>query len=152
MKPRGRSRYVADVKIRDFWNLYHKENKKTIMDIKYKGYKDIIDEFNIHQKKEFLRTGKVHLPNMGDIVVNKNKMKMLKKDGKISANIDWKQTKEFHKIIFNLNNHSRGMSYKIKWNPYSTPIINKAFYKFIPCRTINREFAKLILNGKDYVV
>src|ERR1035437_6892306 len=129
-KPRGKSRLIAQVTVRDFWKLYHKENRKTPLDISYKGYKDVIDANNIIAKNTCLKKGIIKMNNMGHLIIRKNKRNLMNSKGKIIVNVDWKNSKKYGKIVYNLNPHSNEQVYRIKWNAYTTPIINKSWYDF----------------------
>lgn len=76
--------------------------------------------------------------------------------------VDWKATKELWErrpdlkeakhLVFYMNEHTNGVRYAVKWIKDKTKLINKTFYKFVPCRANKRQLAKLIKDGKEYLI
>lgn len=119
--------------------------------ISYDEYVIICRKFYKAVMNEILEKGYVFkLPyNMGKIFVDKKKMKIT--ETKKGLGIDWEMTNKCGKVIYHLNEHSRGFKYMFTWQKFTHSMKNKNFYRFVPSRTNKRKLAKLIKSGNyDY--
>jgi len=48
------------------------------------------------------------------------------------------------KVIFNLNNHTDGYTFKITWIKNNCNMFKKKFYKLVPVRDFKRQVPKLL--------
>jgi hypothetical protein len=105
-------------------------------------YKGVMDKI-LNQAAEF------KMPyNLGRIYVDKKKVRI---GNKKKLGIDWDLTNKHGKVIYHLNEHSRGYKYGFMWEKKTYRTKNKNFYRFIPTRTNKRRLAKLIKSGNyDY--
>ena len=65
--------------------------------------------------------------------------------------VDWAISKQLHKKVYHLNDHSGGFKYLFWWDKNMAYVTNIKSYKFIPVRTVKRRLAYLIKNKiRDY--
>lgn len=62
--------------------------------------------------------------------------------------IDWKNTVKYGKVIYHLNEHSRGYKYVFSWKKQDNKFENKYFYRLVMSRDNKRELASIIKNNK----
>jgi hypothetical protein len=88
-----------------------------------------------------------HMPFMlGDTYVEKRKLDYSKR-----LPIDWALTTKTGKVIFNLNEHSQGYKYEIKWNKKICNFTNNYLFTLVYTRANKRLLAKNIKTKKsDY--
>ena len=88
-----------------------------------------------------------HMPfNVGDTYVEKSKL-----DYNNRLPIDWELTTRTGKVIYNLNEHSDGYKYELKWNKKVCVFINNYLYRLVYTRFNKRLLAKNIKTKKtDY--
>jgi hypothetical protein len=88
-----------------------------------------------------------HMPfNLGDTYVDKIKL-----DYNNRLPIDWELTTRTGKVIFNLNEHSNGYKYELKWNKKVCRFNNHYIYRLVYTRANKRLLAKNIKTKKtDY--
>jgi hypothetical protein len=104
--------------------------------------------------EHLLEGGEVKLPFLGlfKIVKKKRDLTKLKPNWKSTKEL-WEknpQAKKDKKLVFHLNEHSKGYYYKFYWK--KGKIQNVSVYSFIPVRSAQRSLASLILNeNKDYI-
>jgi len=65
--------------------------------------------------------------------------------------VDWAATKKYGKKIFHTNEHTNEYKYSWMWNLRISSVTHSSCYLFVPARGINRELAKMLKNGKDYL-
>ena len=88
-----------------------------------------------------------HIPfNLGDTYVEKIKL-----DYNNRLPIDWQLTTRTGKVIYNLNEHSDGYKYELKWNKKVCSFNNNYLYRLVYTRENKRLLAKNIKTKKtDY--
>jgi hypothetical protein len=88
-----------------------------------------------------------HMPFMlGDTYVEKIKL-----DYNNRLPIDWQLTTRTGKVIYNLNEHSQGYKYELKWNKKVCIFNNNYLFKLVYTRANKRLLAKNIKTKKsDY--
>jgi hypothetical protein len=88
-----------------------------------------------------------HMPfMMGDTYVEKSKL-----DYNNRLPIDWQLTTQTGKVIYNLNEHSQGYKYELKWNKHVCTFQNNYLFKLVYTRANKRQLAKNIKSKKsDY--
>lgn len=170
LRERGLGKCNADVKIKDYYN-YYKNNltKKELplgTDLKDLSYnvtsttyrKILMSIFLKAREKMILNNLEYQLPcKMGKISIFKHKKKLkLDEDGNIITKlaVDYKATREMwaedpemrvkKKVIFNLNDHTDGYTFKITWIKNNCNMFKKKFYKLVPVRDFKRQVPKLL--------
>jgi hypothetical protein len=116
--------------------------------VSYNEYRDIISMFYKEISHNIITEGRTfHMPFMlGDTYVEKNKL-----DYNDRLPIDWDLTTKTGKVIYNLNEHSQGYKYEIKWNKKVCVFNNNYLYRLVYTRTNKRLLAKNIKTKKsDY--
>lgn len=93
----------------------------------------------------------------------------IKENGKRRYTIDWKKTNEKStlkkvrsmrpegdttkvNIIWQTNEHTNGIRYKVCWNSWGTKLTNRMMYRFNLCRDNRLIMADVIKEGQEYVV
>jgi hypothetical protein len=91
-----------------------------------------------------------HMPyNVGDTYVRKEKIDY----NKDRLPIDWQLTTQTGKVIYNLNEHSEGYKYELKWNKKVCMFQNNYLYQLVYTRTNKRKLAKNIKSKHtDYFI
>lgn len=151
----------TDKNIRQSYKLY-KNSVENPTDVK--TYIEIANEYNKFLMERILDGEEVTLPaKMGvmSIIGCRTKVKF-NDNGNPNLPPDWVKTKllwennqeakEAKKIIFQLNEHSDGIRYKILWSKNRVPIENKTLYGLRMTRTNKRLIHKAILEGKEFFI
>lgn len=115
--------------------------------VTYKEYVDICSTYYQMISKAIIDDSiRFKLPfGLGEVFVLKRKVKCNNK-----MPIDWALTVQYHKRIYNLNEHSLGFGYKFFWTK-PCRIKNKFMYRLVLTRNNKRYLAKQIKqNKKDY--
>lgn len=126
------------------------------VNVTYDQWKSIIYSFNESFKEYILQTGdKVKLPfGFGEFAINKKKRKNMKvdKEGRefINLPVDWKKTKEKHKIIYNFNFHTEGYFFGWIWFKNTARFKQADLWFFKPCRSTSRLLAHYIKSDDQY--
>jgi len=118
--------------------------------VSYKQYRTICEDFYKQMMNYILEhAGEFKMPyNLGKIYVDKKKIKF---SNKKRLAIDWALTNKHGKVIYHLNEHSRGYKYIFIWEKKDFKLKNKSFYRFIPTRANKRRLAQLVKSGNyDY--
>jgi hypothetical protein len=119
-------------------------------DITFEQFKKVLYHYNNLLAVHMMETGDlVKLPfGLGKLVINKYKPNKtrLNTDGDPVDNltIDWKQTKEAGKYIYNFNNHTDGYKYYWMWNHWTSHIKCSFVWKLEMARVHSRVLAALI--------
>jgi hypothetical protein len=116
--------------------------------VTYHEYRDIVELFYKEVSNNIINEGRTfHMPFMlGDTYVEKSKL-----DYNNRLPINWELTSKTGKVIYNLNEHSQGYKYKIKWNKKVCNFVNNYLYNMIYTRANKRLLAKNIKTKKsDY--
>jgi hypothetical protein len=86
-----------------------------------------------------------HMPfMMGDTYVEKVKL-----DYNNRLPINWQLTTQLGKVIYNLNEHSQGYRYELKWNKHVCTFTNNYLFKLVYTRSNKRLLAKNIKSKKN---
>ena len=138
---------------------------KSKVKITRQFYSEIINEFLKFIVQWILEGNEFKIPyRLGVIKIVGIQQKItFDKDGNIQgAAPNWRLTKELwdsnpqakaeKKLVYNFNEHSNGIRYKIKWGKKYIGLQYKIFYSFIPARTFKRSVWKNIMNGKEYEI
>jgi len=118
-------------------------------------WKGIIYTFNESFKEYILETGeKAKFPfGFGEFSINKKKRKkVVEINGKEKINlaIDWKKTREKHKVIYNFNFHTEGYFFGWIWFKNTCRIKNSDLWYFKPTRATSRILAHYINVNDTY--
>lgn len=139
-KKRGEGVYKRDFGIKDIYKFYKQSTVKGLQ-VDYKVFRDICDEFNKAIIDEILINSEdVKLPvRLGRLRIKKTKMNFTDKN---KLRIDWKKSKELKKRIYHMNEHTGGYKYRFFWK--KGIIKNITAYAFIPTRTNARRLASIL--------
>tara|TARA_R110000868_G_scaffold14414_3_gene67085 strand:+ start:3307 stop:3855 length:549 start_codon:yes stop_codon:yes gene_type:complete len=144
-------KYKAEITVTDFYKSYRETFKYKKFKSKYAGntpllvrqplYRKIInDMFKLIAHDLVYKGTQFQLPcMMGTIGLRKRKMDF---DFLLNENllqIDYAASKKYKKIMYHTNDHSNNFRYKWKWKRRE-----KNAYRFVPCRAMKREAAKVI--------
>jgi hypothetical protein len=70
----------------------------------------------------------------------------------IGLSPNWRRTKGKEKILYNFNEHSNGVRYKLTWFKKNMRISYKDLYSFKLSKTNKRKIWRNILAGKEYII
>lgn len=133
----------------DMWKDYISDKEKdSPLYVDYHEFRDIVETFYKGLSHCIINEGqKFHMPFMlGDTYVEKVKL-----DYNNRLPIDWQLTTATGKVIYNLNEHSDGYKYGIKWNKKVCIFNNNYLYTLVYTRANKRLLAKNIKTKKfDY--
>lgn len=127
-------------------------------------YVKIVNEFFKYMMNLIFQGVHIKLPYVtGSIMIKGTKVKPKLVDGEITGVApDWVKTKALwerdpiaklaKKVIYQFNEHTNGVRYKIAWVKFNCKLENKSFYSLIFSRTNKRDVHKMILTGKEYYV
>lgn len=147
--------------LRDSYKSY-KEISTNPVDISL--YLSIVNSFMLFLIAKLFHTGEIKLPQgMGTISIIGKKQKLKMEDGKIKGLApDWKSTKELweadaeaktnKQIVYYFNEETQGVRYRFRWSKNRVFLQNKSMYRLIMTRTNKRTLAKLIKQGKEYLI
>jgi hypothetical protein len=116
--------------------------------VTFKQYTAINNLFWKEISHNIINEGRMfHMPfNLGDTYVDKVKL-----DYNNRLPIDWALTTRTGKVIYNLNEHSQGYKYELKWNKKVCAFDNNYLFRLVYTRTNKRQLAKNIKSHKtDY--
>lgn len=131
-----------------FYNNSIDSNKLYKVD--YKIYKRVLSDYFKEVMRSIIYDGIIfHMPlRLGYIRVTKRKITVDKLN---RFGINWVETVKHKKVIYHLNQHSKGYVYRFKWDKENCYIPNLYFYKFVPSRSNKRTLAHVIKDNKvDY--
>ena len=135
--------------LKDMYQDYIKEvPEDSPLYVTYNEYRDIVSIFYKGIVNGVVTEGRTfHMPFMlGDTYVEKTKL-----DYNNRLPIDWDLTSKTGKVIYNLNEHSQGYKYEIKWNKKVCVFNNNYLYRLVYTRSNKRLLAKNIKTKKlDY--
>lgn len=128
-------------------------------------YCNILNEFFKFLMNLVLEGEHIKLPyRTGSILITGLKTKpRIDENGEIKGlNPDWVKTKALwnsnpeakasKKVIYNFNEHTHGIRYKITWVKKRLDILNNDLYSLIFSRTNKRDVMTKIYEGKEYYV
>lgn len=123
--------------------------------ISFDKWKNIIYTFNESFRNYILETGdKAKFPyGFGDFSILKRKRNKFKiVDGKeiIDLPIDWPKSRQKHKLIYNMNDHTEGFSFKWLWFKETSRIKYHDLWYFKPSRVTSRLLAHYIKVSDKY--
>lgn len=116
--------------------------------VTFKEYTEINNLFWKEISHNIIDEGRqFHMPfQMGDTYVDKIKL-----DYNNRLPINWELTTRTGKVIYNLNEHSQGYKYEIKWNKKVCNFDNNYLFRLVYTRANKRLLAKNIKTKKtDY--
>lgn len=144
MAKRGVGRYNADFKPVDIYNYYAStvekpKDYKTVRLI----WEDFFAEIGHHIIDE---SGSYAMPiRLGEFRVRKKKMKIGALSKFNQLKIDYSIYNKTGKLVYHLNEHRNGYSYKIIWNKSTSgPIKYKTYYKFVFNRKLKRQLSHIL--------
>lgn len=147
--------------IRDSYKHYKKISTKPV-DISL--YIRICNHFMLFLASKLLTQGLINLPaRLGSISITGKKQKLKVEDGKIKGLApDWKATRELwntdeeakknKQIVYHFNEDTNGIRYRFRWNRKRVFMDNKTLYNLIMTRTNKRTLARLIKEGKEFLI
>lgn len=151
----------TDSNIRKSYKLY-KATVNNPVDIK--TYIQIANDYNKFLMERILDGEEVTLPsNMGTISIIGYKQKIkFDEEGKPILPIDWVKTlelrrnnptaKEEKKVVYQLNEHTNGVRFKIHWSKRRVLIEHKTLYSLRMTRTNKRLINTAIKQGKEFLI
>lgn len=146
---RGKNKIQNPYVLKDMYDDYIKDKEKdSILYISYKEYVDIVTTFYKSISRSIIDEGKTfHMPYMmGETYIEKSKL-----DYNHRLPINWALTTKTGKVIYNLNEHSEGYKYRMKWNKKICIFPNNYLYMLVYTRENKRKLAKNIKTKKsDY--
>ena len=146
---RGKNKIQEPYCLPDMYDDYIKDiPEDSPLYVTYKEYRDIVSLFYKEIVNNVITEGRTfHMPFMlGDTYVEKNKL-----DYNNRLHINWELTSKTGKVIYNLNEHSQGYKYEIKWNKKVCTFTNNYLYRLVYTRDNKRLLAKNIKTKKsDY--
>jgi hypothetical protein len=146
---RGKNHIIHPYVFEDFYKEYIKDIPEgSPYYVTFKEYTAINNLFWKEISHKIIDEGvRFHMPfMMGDTYVEKTKL-----DYNNRLPIDWQLTTQTGKVIYNLNEHSQGYKYEIKWNKHVCTFQNNYLFKLVYTRANKRQLAKNIKSKKsDY--
>jgi hypothetical protein len=139
---RGPNRIKSPYCLSDFYKEYIKDiEEDSPYYVTFKEYTAINNLFWKEISHAIIDEGRVfHMPfNLGDTYVDKVKL-----DYNNRLPINWQLTTQTGKVIYNLNEHSEGYKYELKWNKKVCMFQNNYLFKLIYTRANKRKLAKNI--------
>ena len=137
--------------LEDIYKYYSKSIEKNgPFNIPYPLYRTILEDYF---KRIILKIfeGKIYkIPvGLGSLYVIKIKMNYDKKNG---LSPDWANTNKYGKLIYHLNEHSKGFKYRFHWMKKGLSFNTDVLYRLVMTRANKRELARLIKTGEvDYI-
>jgi hypothetical protein len=146
---RGKNRTVNPYTFCDMWADYIKDiPEDSPYYVTFNEYSAINNLFWKEISHNIVDEGRVfHMPfMMGDTYVEKVKL-----DYNTKLPINWQLTTQLGKVIYNLNEHSQGYRYELKWNKKVCTFDNNYLFRLVYTRSNKRLLAKNIKTKKsDY--
>lgn len=148
------NRIKRDFGINDLYEHYldRVKNKTKYYDLDKKKYKEILVDLNKSISDSIIKGEDFVLPFGFHVRIKEKKMSYKK----TTLKVDWKSTnelwlndpqaKEDKVLLYYLNQHTNGFSYKWFWDKYRCSGKFKAAYSFIPSRENKKELGRNILN------
>lgn len=152
----------SDMNIRKTFKEYKESSLNPVSE---KEYVDINNSFMKFVSENMLEGHEVTLPaKVGVIFVGGTKRKNITdENGTVRLAPNWKATKELRaksekarlerQVVYCLNEHTEGVSYRITWSIARVPMQNKKIFKFRPTRLNKRSLHKKItVEKKEYII
>ena len=153
---------MDSVGTRDAYKLYKKE---VVNPVPLKEYLNISQGFTKFLMQKLMNGDEICLPEgLGRMkFIGQNIKPRLDEEGNIvGLPVNWKATNELREsnpkakeertLVYFFNEHTSGIRYRFHWIKKHVFIRNKDFYSFKFSRKNKREFAKAVLEGKEFVV
>jgi len=147
------SKYTGLKNVADAYKYYKKESVRNTME--YKEYSRIAFLFFKEILLHLLDGGEVKFPGglgLFKIVKKPRRFDNLRVDWKSTKDM-WEKnpkTKENKKLVYHLNDHTRGYYYRFFWS--KGIVTNISAYSFVPVRKAQRDLASRIKKEKkDYI-
>lgn len=147
--------------LRDSYKHY-KEMSTNPVDVSL--YLRIVNGFMLYLASKLFHYGEIKLPkSLGVVSIIGRKQKLVVEEGKIKGLApDWKGTKELwlkdskaktnKQLVYHFNEETSGIRYKFNWSKNRVFMQNKSMYRLIMTRANKRALAKLIKEGKEYLI
>ncbi len=152
MKKRGPNKILNSYTLKELYLDYIKDiEPNSPYYITFKEYGDITGEFYKELSRLLIYESKtIKLPfRLGSLTVIKKKPKTF---SPATLNIDWQESKRYHKWIHHINDHTGGFKYRFLWSKKDCRVVNQDLYRMVFSRTNKRELAKAIKSGNhDYL-
>jgi hypothetical protein len=154
--------YKTELNIRSAYKEYSKESSNPV---ECKEFVSIANEYMKFLFEKVLEGEEVTLPaKMGTLLITGRKRALkFNKDGVPMLPPNWGATKKLwerdpeakatKKVVYCLNEHTNGVSYKINWSKNRVPIENKIYYNLIMVRENKRAVNKKVTKEKkEYLI
>lgn len=147
--------------LRDSYKTYKRESEEPV-DIK--EYVSIVNGFMKFLMRKLFEKGVILLPErLGNIQITGRRVRARVEDGIIKGLApDWGETKklwerdpvakEEKRLVYHFNEETDGVRYKFTWSKERVLVPNKTLYNLRFTRGNKRELAKLIKEGKEYLI
>lgn len=152
----------TDMNIRKTYKEYKASSESPIIE---KDYVKINNMFMKFVSENMLDGHEVTLPaKVGVLFVGGTKRNNITdENGTVRLAPNWKQTKELRqnnekarlekRVVYCLNEHTEGVSYRITWSVARVPIPNKTIFKFRATRINKRRLhKKIVVDKKEYLI
>lgn len=143
---------------------YEQYKNKHENPLEQKQYLEILYGFFDYMIEQLLESKEISIPcKLGSLQIIGKKRQARLVDGEIKGlSPDWKETKklwesckeckEKKQLVYHFNEHTNSVRYKFFWSKKNVLIKNKGIYYFKPARGLKRNLAKLIKQGKEFLV
>lgn len=145
---RGKNKYSNSYTFKDMYNEYIKDKGSNgPYYVSYNTYVQICSKYWKKAAESIIEGDSVRLGyRLGEIKVVKLKLNISQK----KLPIDWVNTVKYGKVIYHLNEHTNGYTYKIYWNKKNCNVKYLYCYGFKMTR-IKRDICKLVKDKQiDY--
>lgn len=149
----------TDLNIRKSYKLYRKNNTLLVSE---KDFVSLCNEYHKFLMEKVFKGFEVTLPmRLGTLQILGKKQKIkFDKNGNPNLSPNWPKTKKLwekcpeckkkKQRVYNTNEHSSGIRYRLTWSKKRVLIKNKILYSFILTRANKREIYRRILAGQEY--
>ena len=124
--------------------------KEMPLDVDYSLYKRVLEEMcKVILEHMLERSEGFKMPyGLGLLQIGKYRPKSLSSK---SLSVDYKESKEYNKRIYHLNEHSNGYKYRLYWSKIPRTFPDRYKYQIQLVRQNKRKLAQLIFNKHDYI-
>lgn len=149
----------TDLNVRKAYKLYRKNNTVLISE---QDFVSLCNEYNKFLMEKVFKGFEVTLPmRLGTLQILGKKYKIkFNEKGEPNLSPNWPKTKELwdkcpeckekKQRVYNTNEHTSGIRYKLIWSKKRVLIKHKILYSFILTRSNKREIHRRILKGQEY--
>jgi hypothetical protein len=130
----------------------------------YKQYMKIVTAFLKYMSDVLIEDGVLYLPGkFGQIdIFGFKPKKRYNDDGTPRFGCSYAKTKQLwmkdpeakknRTLVYNFNEATGGIPYKINWNTKDYIISSKLVYTFKPCSTLKKRMIDRVIEGKEYLI